>query len=119
VFLPLVLLIQIIFLTGISLFTSGLNVYYRDVKYIVEALLLIWFYLTPVFYPVSMVPGHLKKFYFLNPMAGIITFYRNLFLEGTFPDPVLLGLTAFFSLVIFGLGFLVFKKFEPSFADLI
>ncbi|MBI5375583.1 MAG: ABC transporter permease [Candidatus Schekmanbacteria bacterium] len=116
---PLVVILQMIFLSGMVLLTSGLNVYFRDVKYIVEATLLILFYLSPVFYPVSMVPERFMGIYMLNPMAGIITFYRNILLDGKLPDLSLVVSTLISCLIIFFAGFIVFKRCEPAFADLI
>ncbi|OGL42556.1 MAG: hypothetical protein A2042_04205 [Candidatus Schekmanbacteria bacterium GWA2_38_11] len=118
-FLPAIIAVQLIFTIGISLLTSSLNVYYRDIRYIVEATLLMWFYITPVFYPVTMVPERFKAYYFLNPMAGIISSYRDTLLSGKVPDIYILAETASLSLIILFIGYCVFKKIEPVFADLI
>jgi len=118
-FLPIVIVLQLIFITGISLLTSSLNVYYRDIRYIVEATLLMWFYITPVFYPISMVPERFKAYYFLNPMAGIISSYREVLLDGVFPNIYMFLETSFISIIIFLIGYVVFKRIEPVFADYI
>ena len=116
---PIIIGVQLLFTIGISLITSSLNVYYRDIRYIVEATLLIWFYATPVFYPISMVPERFRPYYFFNPMAGIIYSYREALLKGVFPD-VYLFLEAFLaSLIFFFLGYMIFKRIEPVFADFI
>lgn len=118
-FLPAIIVLQILFTVGISLLTSSLNVYYRDIRYIVEASLLMWFYATPVFYPVTMVPERMKPYYFLNPMAGIITSYRRILLEGQFPDFYLFIETSLITIAVLLIGYIVFKKIEPAFADLV
>ena len=117
-FLPVIIALQLIFIVGISLLTSSLNVYYRDIRYIVEATLLMWFYVTPVFYPVSMVPERFKVYYFLNPMAGIVSSYRELLIDGKFPEIYLFLETSFITLIFFLAGYLVFKKIEPVFSRL-
>ncbi len=118
-FLPAIIVLQILFTVGISLLTSSLNVYYRDIRYIVEASLLMWFYATPVFYPITMVPERIKSYYFLNPMAGIITSYRRILLEGQPPDLYLFMETSLITVAVLVIGYVVFKKIEPAFADLI
>ena len=118
-FLPVIIVLQILFTVGISLLTSSLNVYYRDIRYIVEASLLMWFYATPVFSPVPMVPERIKSYYFLNPMAGIITSYRRILLEGKSPDFYLFTETFLISIAFLLIGYVVFKKIEPAFADLV
>jgi ABC-2 type transport system permease protein len=117
--LPFVILIQLTFTVGLSLITSCLHVYYRDVKYLMEALLVFWFYATPIFYPLSMVPERIMKIYMLNPMASIVTMYRNILLEGCFPDPAVLACGLGSSLVVLVIGFHVFRKLEPNFADVV
>lgn len=117
--LPLAVGFQILLNVGLSLLLSGLNVYYRDVKYIIDALLVIWFYATPIFYPITLVPEWLRGIYMLNPMAGIITFYRSILLEGNFPDPGLTVQAGMIVLLIFTIGVIVFRRYEPLFADMV
>ncbi len=116
-YLPLVLLVQFVFVSGISLITSALHVRYRDVKYIIEALLLCWFYLTPVFYPLSLVPQQFQRIYMLNPMACIVTIYRDVLLYGGISDFYITWYTLSVSLVFLIAGLFIFKKTEHLFAD--
>ncbi len=116
---PFAVVIQFFFICGMCLLTSGLNVYFRDVKYIVESALLFLFYLTPVFYPVTMVPERFREVFLLNPMAGIIVFYRDIFINAQMPSLYLTAVTTLSSLLIFAAGLFVFKKCEPAFSDLI
>ncbi|MFC1754924.1 ABC transporter permease [Thermoproteota archaeon] len=117
--LPFVILLQIIFLVGICLLTSSLNVVYRDVKFIVEAILVAWFYGTPIFYSLDMVPKKLYFIWILNPMTGIVSIYREILFYGRLPDLKLTCLTILIVTGIFLLGINVFKKNEPTFADLV
>lgn len=128
--LPLVILLQVIFTIGVSLIFSGLQAQFRDIKYIVEILLLIWFYLTPVFYSLNVIYDLSKTFFtfymLLNPLSQLITLYRGILLNGyfqTLPPGIsiwhLVFLSIFSSFLTFFIGFWIFKKFEPKFADLI
>jgi len=113
-FLPVVILVHVVFTIGISLILSSLTVFYRDLKYILEVVVMVWFFATPVIYPLSMVPENFKVFYILNPMVGIISAYRSILLYGelpafsTFSAIFVISLTAFFT------GHYVFKKYDYS-----
>lgn len=118
-YLPIILIIQIILVIGISLATSYLYIRYRDIKYIVDVLLLMWFYATPIFYPLSLVPKKIYSFYILNPMVGIITNYRNAILESKPPDLALLCIPLIEAIIIFIIGSLIAKKYDPIVSDFV
>ncbi|MFC1668491.1 ABC transporter permease [Chlamydiota bacterium] len=118
-FFPLMLLIQIILVFGVSLLSSSLNVKYRDIKYVVPLGMQIWMYLTPIIYPVTVVPEKIRWLYMINPMAGIINSYRNILLKGTAPEFSYLLYSAIVSVVLFILAYRYFKKSEKFFADII
>jgi lipopolysaccharide transport system permease protein len=119
VLVPVLLLIQILLALAVSLFASAINVFYRDVRFIVPLALQLWMYATPVIYPVEFVPEWLRPYYLLNPMAGLIEAYRDVALHGVWPNWTYLGLAAGISLVLFVLGYLYFKHVEWQFADII
>jgi lipopolysaccharide transport system permease protein len=116
--IPLMLL-EIGFIIGISLFVSAANVYYRDVRYVIPLIVQLWMYASPVIYPVSMVPENLKTWYMLNPMAFIIDSFRNIVLRGKPPDIVSCGIAAAVIFLLAGCAYAFFKKIEMSFADVI
>jgi lipopolysaccharide transport system permease protein len=118
-FVPVILLIQTILTAGISLFASAINVFYRDVRFVVPLALQIWMYLSPVIYPVNAVPEQWRTLYFLNPMAAIIDSYRRVLLQGQPPDWPYLGLSALVSILTLAFGYRYFKNAERQFADLI
>lgn len=115
--LPFVILLHVIFIVGIVLIASSLDIYYRDVSFIVQALTLAWFYLTPVIYPVSMVPERFVDLYGANPMVGIISLYRFALLGGNLPTVFAVAASLFWAAALFILGIIIFKKREPLFAD--
>jgi lipopolysaccharide transport system permease protein len=117
-FLPVILAVQLVLMLGLGLACAALNVFYRDVRSLLVLGLQLWFYASPVIYPVSLVPDWLRPFYKLNPMVGIITAYRNVLLEGKLPD-FSLGIAALISVVLFVLGYWFFKRVEFQFADIV
>jgi lipopolysaccharide transport system permease protein len=117
--LPVLLLIQLLLTSGISLGASAVNVFYRDVYQMAPLLLQIWMYACPIIYPVSLIPDWLLPWYMINPMAVVIDAYRGVILKGQWPDVVLVGKAAVLSTVVFGLGYLTFKHLEDRFADVI
>ena len=118
VYLPVILLVQLLLILGLGLLAAAANVFFRDVQSLLTLGLQLWFYVSPIIYPVSMVPESLRPVYFLNPMAGILEAYRDVLLHGSAPGSHLL-LSAFISLGMFLFGFWFFRKVEFRFADVV
>lgn len=112
------LLIQVILMTGLSLFLSAANLFYRDIQHLTNLALLIWLYMTPIVYPLSLVPKEYVWLYKLNPMVGVIEGYRSAFLNLPF-DLGTIAWSFLSSLIIFAIGFWIFKKGEKVFADIV
>jgi len=85
--LPLIILLQTVFAFGLSLFLSSIHVRFRDLRYILDVVLMAWFWLTPVVYPSSLIPESYLFLYKLNPMTLFVTAYRDVLLGGTLPVP--------------------------------
>lgn len=117
-FLPVIIGVQISLTLGLGLVGAALNVFIRDIKHLLELVLRLLLYVSPVIYPASQVPESLRPLYFLNPMAGIITAYRDVLLYESLPGYYLLtaGLISLISLVA---GYLFFKAVEFKFADVV
>ncbi|MFV2045655.1 MAG: ABC transporter permease [Anaerolineales bacterium] len=115
---PVLLLLQILLTIGITLLASSIIVFYRDVRFIVPIALQLWLYATPIIYPASLVPESLRTLYALNPMVGIIEGYRATLLFGQ-PPPNSIIVSAVVSVFLVALGYFMFKRLEPSFADII
>jgi ABC-type polysaccharide/polyol phosphate export permease len=132
--LPLIILIQLVFTVGLALILATVNVFYRDTGVIMEVVLLAWFFLTPIFYPITllsqyreilgiMVPVQ-RLVYILNPMASLISAYRVILwgspLEGGPPGPPafdFLARTAVTALLMLIIGYLVFARYSPRFGE--
>ncbi len=113
--LPLVLLFQIMFCTGMSLILSTLNVFFRDIQFLWGILVTIWNFLTPIFYPESIIPQAFIHLYHLNPLYQIVYFMRCIILGGISPTPI----TYLYCLLACGipmiLGILFFRKNQDRF----
>ena len=117
-FLPLIFLIQLALILGLGIGSAALNVFYRDVDPFLKLIIQVWFYASPILYPVSLVPEQWRWMYYLNPMAGILAAYRDVLIYNQLPGDYLLP-AAGISLLIFFLGYWFFKRVEYQFADII
>ena len=117
--LPLILLPFMLFTMGISFFTASLTVYIRDTPYVLNVILQIFFFLTPIFYPVSAVPVSFRKFLLFNPLTCMIEQTRMVLLYARTPDWKFIGISLFIGIVVFILGFGWFNKTQKGFADVI
>lgn len=116
--LPVVIIVQMLLIMGIGLAAAALNVFVRDVRSIMALVLQLWFYASPVLYPLDQVPPALAPYIALNPMTGIIEAYRAVLLRGTWPDASFLPATAV-AVVAFMSGYYLFKRLEFRFADVV
>jgi lipopolysaccharide transport system permease protein len=117
--LPLIMAVQIVLALGVVLPASALNVFYRDIRFIVPLGVQLWMYATPIIYPISLVPEQFRTIYAINPMVGIVDSYRRVILHGVPPSPEYLGLSAAISILLLLAGYTYFKRMEEYFADLI
>ena len=115
--LPFVALIQFIFTLGLVFALCAINIYIKDTEYIVQFLINMLFYATPILYPVTLFPEGIRWILYLNPMTRIIEFYRDIFMYHITPE---LGSTLILivtSILVFFIGLLVFRKLEKGFAE--
>lgn len=114
-----IFLIQQIFTYGISLILAAVNLFYRDIQYVLTLILTIGMYLTPVIYPTEIFPNQYRWIFQLNPMAVIINAYRQTILNGELPNLTSLSIALVVSCLILFLGYRLFKKLEGVFADVV
>ncbi|HEY4662795.1 MAG TPA: ABC transporter permease [Candidatus Humimicrobiaceae bacterium] len=121
--LPIVIFIQFFLVVGMTLLVSALNVFFRDLQHLITIIMMVWFFGTPVIYPLSMVPERFQFIMKINPMTIYASYYRNIFYFVKYPEgagfpSVTETLTALgITLLIFFLGYFVFKRLEPRFAE--
>ncbi|MBI4341283.1 MAG: ABC transporter permease [Candidatus Omnitrophica bacterium] len=126
--LPVAVMLQLLFAGGMALLVAAWQAQYRDIKYVVEVALLLWFYLTPVIYPASSVASHgwLRYALLSNPMAGLVGLYRTGLLgweaagmpAGVSPL-MLLGVTLVTSVVCAWVGWRAFSRRAATLADFV
>jgi homopolymeric O-antigen transport system permease protein len=116
---PLFFLLLLIFTTGVTLATSAVNVFYRDVNPVVQIGLQLWLYLTPVGYPLSATSDRHRLFFALNPLSAIVEGFRSVLVFDRAPDWPLTALAAALALTLFCGAFLMFKRMDRYFADVI
>ncbi len=115
--LPLIMLVQVTFAFGIILMISAANVYVRDVQYMMNPIMMIWMYASPILYSISMVPEKFLSIYKLNPMVTILGGYKSILYDKTLPDFRALGIVFLVSLGLCVIGWLVFNKLQRRFAE--
>jgi len=104
---------------AVGLWLSALNVRYRDVGYTVPFLIQIWMFLSPVVYPVSMIPEQYRLLYSLNPMVGVIEGFRWALLGKEIPDFSVMAVSAVVVAMLLAGGLVFFKNMERTFADIV
>ena len=116
-FVPFLLVLQVMFTTAVSLILSMANVFYRDVKYLVEALMTLWMFATSVVYPIERIGGRLGKAMALNPMTPLVEAFRSAVLYNRAPDTQALLYVTIISLVLLAASWLIFHRAEFKFAE--
>ncbi len=115
--LPLGILLISVFAFGLGMLLGVFNVFVRDIGQAVGVVLQLWFWLTPIVYPVSIVPEHLRWVLSLNPMVPLVEIYHQAMVFGQWPDLAPLVVPVVLSAVLLVLSFTVFKRASPELVD--
>ena len=113
--LPIPILGIACFALGIGMILATLNVYFRDTGFLWGIAILLWTYLTPLFYPETIIPSSWLTVYHMNPMYQFIYFIRCLLLQGATPQPQTYAICAACALISLALGFWVFRRKQNDF----
>lgn len=116
-FLPIIMIAELLFTIGISIIVAGLNVYFRDIEHIMGILMMMWFYLTPILYTVDMIPERLRIVFTLNPMSGFISCYRDILYYGQMPNLLTILPTLGVSLLVIVFGVFLFQRLQRGFVE--
>ena len=125
--LPVIISAQILFTLGLVFFLSTANVFYRDTQHIMQVVMQAWFFLTPIFYPIDIIPQSATVLGMtvdlqlwvrrLNPMASLIASYRDILLRGAVPGLDFLFRTVITCLAVFVVGYLIFCHYSKVFGE--
>jgi lipopolysaccharide transport system permease protein len=117
--LPLVLFLQFLFTMGLVAILSALCVFLRDLQQLVALLVTVWFFLTPIIYPISMIESEsVRNLFLLNPMHSFVNFYRELILMGEFAS-LNFAIIVPVSLLSYLFGGWLFMRIKHAFGDVL
>jgi ABC-type polysaccharide/polyol phosphate export permease len=125
--LPVVIVSQVLFTLGLVFFLSTANVFYRDTQHIMQVVMQAWFFLTPIFYPIDIIPESATILGLsvnlqlwvrrLNPMASLVASYRDILFKGEVPGFDFLFRTVVTCIVVFVTGYLIFCRYSQVFGE--
>ncbi len=113
--LPFVVIFIVMFCLGMSLILSTLNVFFRDIQFLWGVLITIWNFVTPIFYPESIIPAAFRTVYHLNPLYQIMHFMRCITLDGIAPSPLSFLYCFLAGMIPLALGVIIFRKNQDRF----
>ncbi|MDP3992665.1 MAG: ABC transporter permease [bacterium] len=115
--LPIIIFLLAVIALGIGLCLAALSVYFRDLPHLTDSILRIWYFLTPIFYPITLVPDKYLNYYLINPASSGLTAIRQVVIEGRLPDQKLFIILAVEAVLLLCFGNWIFSKMEGGFAD--
>jgi lipopolysaccharide transport system permease protein len=118
IFLPFIIFVQTFFTWGLANLFAGICVFIRDTREFLNILIMVWFFSTPIIYPMSMVPESLRPYLSLNPMALMIDAYRSVLLLNQIPIQTVIALLGL-ALLSYCIGAWFFMRAKPAFADVL
>jgi len=116
--LPVLILLFFLFALGLAAFMAALCVFLRDTQQILSIIIFVWFYLTPIIYPISMIPSRFQAYLYFNPVFPFIQLFQQILLRQTM-DPKLLGIATIWTVLSLFLGTFFFERLKHSFADVL
>lgn len=116
-YLPLIMIIEFVLGLGITYIVSALTVYFRDLQYVMGIISMAWMYLTPVIYPVEMVPEQFVDLFYLNPMTAITIAYRDILYYGRIPEMSTLANAVIMGIAVLIIGQFAFSKLQRHFVE--
>lgn len=116
-YLPVIVALEIVFVVGMALLFSAIDVYVRDTQYVVQSVNLVLFYLVPIFYSFEAIPRVYYPLYWYNPVAAVVMAFRNVLLDGRAPANSLMFSMALVSILVLVAGIFVFERLKTRFYD--
>ena len=112
-----VMVIEYFFALGLALMLSAVEVYFRDIEHIVTVLMMIWMYVTPMFYSIEIIPEKFLPVFYCNPMLYVIGMYQQILYYKVAPNMVYMARGAGFAVAVMAIGSVIFKVLEKRFAE--
>ena len=116
-FLPLVVLIELGFVYGLALLLATLTVRFRDIQFLVQNLMMVWFFLTPIAIPLAAVPEPYRTLMLVNPATPVLVPFQEILFDRSVPNPLYLALGAAWTLVVVIAAVHVFEARRGSLAE--
>lgn len=113
--LPVPLLYAFVFTLGLGMFMCAYGTFLRDLDYLFTVIRRVWMYLTPIFYPIEIIPNSFRFLWELNPIYIFLTIYRNLTIDGVMPSERMLIIATLYSIITLVLGIVTFKEKQDRF----
>ncbi len=110
------ILLLLIFTSGLSLITSALTVFYRDINFVVQMGIMLWFYATPIIYPFSAIPKSYQMIFYLNPLLTVFSWLQKPITVINLP-PLIIFIHVFIILLTLLFGWVFFRKKAKYFTD--
>ena len=114
-FLPMGIILLVLFCMGVGFILATSMVFFRDTQFLWGVVSMMWMYLTPIFYPISIIPEKFLPFYKMNPMYQFIRFFRTILMEGIAPSPINMLACLLMAAIALVLGLLILKKNQDRF----
>ena len=115
--LPFIVILQLFFTIGLTFLLSTVSIFFRDIIHLIQIVVSFWIFLTPILYPVKMLPETAKKIMYLNPLYPLISIYHSVFLSGNLGQSHMIIIAFFWSTLFFIVGSFFFNKLKYEFAD--
>ena len=113
--IPIPIFLAFIFSTGLGLILASMNTFFRDMGHLYSVWTTAWMYLTPMFYPISIIPDNIKTVIYYNPLYYYVTYLRMLVIDGEIPGMEINVICICFSFLFLLIGLLIFKKKQDKF----
>jgi lipopolysaccharide transport system permease protein len=117
IWIPVICVLFVMFVMGLVLASAALDVYLRDMRYVVESVNLVLFWMVPIVYSFDTIPPKFKEVYSLNPISAMVMAMRNILMQATAPAPSLLWKLTLASFVTLAAGWGLFRVLERRFYD--
>jgi lipopolysaccharide transport system permease protein len=116
--LPVLLVLTMIFASGVGLLFGALMVIFRDTKNLLGFILMMWMYVTPIIFPINLVPEEYKILFYLNPLTSLVDGFRwAVLMEGNLPTPAYISVSFVVAMLIWLCGAISFRAMENVIAD--